>query len=64
MATYYAHSEKDGHVAQFYVEHIQGVLRRAVSYADDVERYAIKSNGTLQAAVNNSAFMARPRKTT
>lgn len=56
MATYYAHSEKDGHVAQFYVEHIQGVWRRAVSYADDVERYAIKSNGTLQAAVNNSAL--------
>lgn len=52
---YIAHSAKDGHQAQTYASHIEGVCHRALGYADEVEPYAKRSCGQFREIVRQSA---------
>ena len=55
MSNYLAHSERDGHPAQSYEEHVHGVMRRAGEYADAAGKYAVGSAKVLNSIVSAAA---------
>lgn len=57
MKNFLAHSAKNGCPAQTYEEHIRNVHEKAAQYASEAERYAVKANGLLTAAVRKSALL-------
>ena len=54
--TYLAHSAKNELPPQSYANHVEGVLRRAVQFAQTVDRYATKNKGRLLPLVLSSAL--------
>lgn len=54
---YLAHSAGNGFPAQTYEEHVRSVREKAIQYASEAEHYAVKANGALTAAVQQSALL-------
>lgn len=54
--SYLAHSKKDNSSPQTYADHVEGVYRRAVKYAEEAEMYALKTNGLLRSVAGCSAI--------
>ena len=57
MIEYLAHSAKGDYPPQSYAAHVEGVLRRAVQYAGEAEKYALKCRGQLKNVVRHSAVL-------
>lgn len=57
MSGFLAHSARDGHPAQSYADHVQGVLSRALENAETVERYSTESRGALCRVVCQAALL-------
>lgn len=57
MKALLAHSAQNGHPAQTYEAHIQGVRGKALKYAAEAERYSKKAAGMLIPVVEESAVL-------
>ena len=55
MEAFIAHSAWNGHPAQTYEAHIQGVREKALKYATETEQYSKKATGMLIPVVEYSA---------
>ena len=57
IETFIAHSAQNGHPAQTYEAHIQGVHKKALGYAMEAEQYSEKATGMLTSVVEDSAAL-------
>jgi len=57
IETFIAHSAQNGHPAQTYEAHIQGVHKKALGYAMEAEQYSKKVAGILTSVVEDSAAL-------
>lgn len=57
IETFIAHSAQNGHPAQTYEAHIQGVHKKALGYAMEAEQYSKKAAGILTSVVEDSAAL-------